>query len=484
MGRMMAGVAALMAGLMIAAGNADASPSRATAPAVRRPPNVILILADDLGYGDLGCYGQRRIATPNLDRMAREGVRFTDFYAGAPVCAPSRSVLMTGQDSGHTAVRGNATNDVQHLRPGDVTVASLLAGQGYATALFGKWGLGDVGSGALPMQKGFGQFYGYLNQSHAHNHWPTWLWDGDRQVALPNTIVSAGLSASGFPVGAAPPGGRRVYAEDQFRDRSLAFIEAHRDRPFFLFLSTVSPHANNEAGVIGEHGMEVPDQGRYARTGWPDSARSYAAMVSRLDDTVGRVMARITALGLQQNTILLFSSDKGAHAEGRNDPRFLHSSGSLRGIKRDVYEGGIRVPMIAWGPGLVPAGVVSRHVGSFADLLPTVAALNHVPVGQAVQGISIAPILTGKPAAQRNHDHLYWEFYERGGWQAARQGRWKAVRQPMLTGPIQLYDLSRDLGETRDVAARHPAVVARMAAIMAADHVPDPHWQVVGKPDD
>ncbi len=474
-----------LAGVMLAANGAGAAPAPANGRGTAaRPPNIVLILADDLGYGDLGCYGQRRIATPNLDRMAREGIRFTDFYAGAPVCAPSRSVLLTGQDGGHTPVRGNATNEIQHLRPGDVSVASLLARQGYATALFGKWGLGDVGSGTLPGEQGFGSFYGYLNQSHAHNHWPTWLWDGTRRVGLPNTIVSAGTSASGFPVGAAPPGGRRVYAEDLFRDRSLAFIEANRAWPFFLFLSTVSPHANNESGAIGEHGMEVPDQGRYARENWPDGARSYAAMVTRLDDTVGRVMAKLTALGIERNTILLFSSDNGVHAEGRNDPRFFTSSGPLRGIKRDVYEGGIRVPTIAWGPGLVPAGIVSHHIGSFADLLPTAAALNHVPVGRATQGVSLAPTLLGRPRQQRVHDHLYWEFYERGGWQAARQGRWKAVRQPMLTGPVQLYDLSRDIGEQRDVAARHPRIVARMTAVMAQAHVPDPRWKVVGKATD
>ena len=470
-------LAALLAGC--ASSLPVAAPARqATVRAATDRPNIILILADDLGYGDLGAFGQTRIATPHLDRMAAEGLRLTQFYTGAPVCAPSRAVLMTGQHTGHAAVRGNASNDIQQLRRTDETVADVLHRAGYRTALFGKWGLGDAETTSQPGDHGFDEFYGFLNQSHAHNHYPDFLWDGRHRDPLPNVVVSRGLSASGFPVGAARPEDRKVFADDLFRSRALGFIAQNVDQPFFLFLSSILPHANNEANVVGTHGMEIGSYGRCADETWPDTAKGYAAMVSHLDETVGMVMAQVRDLGIADNTIVIFTSDNGPHAEGGNDPAFLNSSGPLRGIKRDVYEGGVRAPTIVWGAGLVGPGHTSNLLGYFGDFLPTVAELAGVRAGPT-DGISLAPLLRGQAGEQLQHDHLYWEFYERGGWQAVRAGRWKAVRQPMLTGPIQLYDVEADISETQDVAKDHPDVVSRMHAIMEREHVNDPNWRVI-----
>jgi len=480
-GLIVGAIAALLSGCATVPDRVAPSSQIAVRPATDRP-NIIVILADDLGYGDLGAFGQRRIATPNLDRMAAEGLRLTQFYTGAPVCAPSRAVLMTGQHTGHVAVRGNASNDIQQLRATDQTIASVLHRVGYRTALFGKWGLGDEGTASQPDDHGFDQFYGFLNQSHAHNHYPDFLWDGRRKSPLPNVVVTKGLSASGFPVGATRPEDRRVFADDVFRRRSLDFITQNRDRPFLLFLSSILPHANNESYVVGTHGMEIGSYGRYAREPWPDTAKGYAAMVSHLDDTVGAVMARVRELGIADNTIIIFTSDNGPHAEGGNDPRFLRSSGDLRGIKRDVYEGGVRAPTIVWGPGQIRGGRSSGILGYFGDVMPTLAQLAGASSPREHDGISLVPLLRGQLRAQRRHDHLYWEFYERGGWQAVRAGRWKAVRQPMLTGPIQLYDLESDISETKDRAAEHPAIVARMRSIMADEHVDNPNWRPVGIP--
>ena len=443
----------------------------------QRAPNIIFILADDLGYGDVGAYGQQEIATPNIDRMAAEGIRFTDFYAGAPVCAPSRSVLMTGLHTGHTSVRGNSTNDIQQLRPSEKTVAQVLKEAGYTTALIGKWGLGDEGTAAQPNDKGFDSFFGYLNQSHAHNHYPDFLWSDKTRVPLGNKVVVKGLSGSGFPFGATPLADRKAYAGDLFRDRALDFIDANKGRRFFLYLSLVSPHANNEHAVTGTNAMEVPSLGPYADKPWPETAKGYAAMVGHVDDTVGRVMQKLKALGIEDDTIVIFTSDNGSHAEGENDPAFLKSSGPLRGIKRDLYEGGIRVPFIVWGPGLVQGGRTSDHVGYFADFLPTAAQLARTRA-PASDGRSFANLIGGRSAPR--HEALYWEFYEKGSGQAVRMGQWKAIRHPMLTGPIQLYDLSKDIGETRDVAWQRPDLVKRAMAIMEREHTPDPRWKVSG----
>jgi arylsulfatase A-like enzyme len=444
-----------------------------------RPPNIVLVLADDLGYGELGVYGQRLIKTPRLDRMAAEGMRFRQFYAGTSVCAPSRGVLMTGRHTGHAVVRGNAGNDIQTLGPNDITVAKVLKRAGYATALVGKWGLGDQGNTGHPNDHGFDFFYGYMNQVHAHNYYPEFLWRNRAKEPLDNVVQRTGLSPAKLFEGAGYATRKVQYSHDLIVDEALGWIEAQKDRPFFVYLAATIPHANNEATKALGDGLEVPDYGEYAARDWPAPAKAQAAMVSRLDRDVGRLLDRLAALGLERSTVVMFSSDNGPHNEGGHDPTLFAPNGPLRGYKRALYEGGIRVPLIVRWPGTTPAGAVSEHVGYFGDFMTTAAELAGV-APPASDGISFAPTIAGRPAAQRNHDHLYWEFYEQGGRQAVRFGNWKAVRQPMRTGPIELFDLASDLGEARDVAADHPNEVARAAALMQQAHVPNPIWKVRG----
>lgn len=449
-----------------------------------RPPNIVFILADDFGYGDLGSYGQKIIATPYLDRLAAEGIRFTQFYAGNTVCAPSRSVLMTGRHMGHTTVRGNAGARgliAQTLNPDDVTFATLLKQAGYATGLVGKWGLGESDSTGAPWRHGFDYFFGFLNQTHAHNHFPDHLWRYDARspqaglrVALQNDLV---------PLGSAPGAGyatkRLEYANDLFFNEARAFVERHRAQPFLLFLSLTVPHANNErARALGD-GQEVPDYGGYAQMPWKDALKGQAAMITRMDAGVGKIMEQLRALGLDENTVVLFSSDNGPHREGGPDyaPEFFDASGPLRGIKRDLTEGGIRVPFIVRWPGVVAPGQVSPHVGYFGDLLATFADLAGTAVGGTHDGHSLVPLLRGQPERQGRHDYLYWEFYERTFRQAVLfEGRWKGIRAQMDDRTFELYDLHEDLGETHNLAAAHPDLVKRLAAVMAEAHVPNAHW--------
>ncbi len=446
------------------------------------PPNIIVILADDLGYGDLGCYGQKRIETPKIDRLAKEGMRFTDFYAGCTVCAPSRCVLMTGKHMGHCWVRGNAGQQnrlIQCLREEDVTVAEVLRQAGYATALCGKWGLGEEGTAGVPTKQGFDHFFGYLNQHHAHNYYPAYLFRGEQRVPLKNIVPGEGDFGSGVA-------SKKVeYSSDLITSEALQWIDArakaHPDQPFFLYFAATLPHANNEGG---KEGMEVPDLGQYANTDWPPAQKAHAAMISRLDRDVGRLMEKLTTLGIDDNTLVLFSSDNGPHREGGNDPDFNDSNGPLRGIKRDLTEGGIRVPFIARWPGHIQAGSTSDFVGNFADMLPTLADLAAVPQSDLpakLDGLSIAPTLAGRTNEQKQHDYLYWAFYERGGAQAARKGKWKAVEQP-LRSPVRLYDLATDIGEEHDLAAEHPEIVASLNAAMKAAYEPNENWKFPDSP--
>jgi len=445
-----------------------------------QPPNLIFIMADDLGYGDLGCYGQRLIRTPRLDRMAREGMRFTQFYAGCTVCAPSRSVLMTGQHMGHTYVRGNAGRDVsiQSLRPEDVTVAEVLKQAGYATALCGKWGLGDdtPGNTGLPNDQGFDFFYGYLNQVHAHNYYPEFLWRNREKVLLRNKVVRAKRAYGAFRGGHAVE--RVDYSHDLVMQQALQFVRDHRKRPFFLYLALTIPHANNEGTRATGNGQEVPDLGPYADRPWKEPDKGYAAMVTRMDGDVGRLLDLLHELGIDRRTLVIFTSDNGPQREGGQDPELFDSNGPLRGMKRDLYEGGIRVPTLAWWPGTVPAGSVSDHIGYFGDWMATAAELAGTRPPEAVDSISFVPTLRGRRQQQRQHEYLYWEFYERGGKQAVRAGKWKAIRKPMFHGRTELYDLSRDPGETTDLARQHPDVVRRLEKLMDQAHVDNPNWKV------
>jgi len=322
------------------------------AAAAQTGPNIIFILADDLGYGDLSCYGQRKFKTPNIDRLAAEGMRFTQYYAGSTVCAPSRSALMTGQHTGHTRIRGNARHP---LLPEDVTVAEVLKSARYKTALIGKWGLGEAGTTGVPNRQGFDYFFGYLNQRHAHNYYPTFLWRNEERIKLRNVVPDEDNEGAGNSTN------RVDYTHDLMAEESLKFIEQNRRGPFFLYLAFTIPHANNEAGKMG---MEVPDLGEFGNNDWPDQEKAKAAMIARMDRDVGRLMALLKKLGIDDKTLVFFTSDNGPHREGGADPDFFDSNGPLRGIKRDMYEGGIRVPMIARWPKRIKARAERSGMGS------------------------------------------------------------------------------------------------------------------------
>jgi arylsulfatase A-like enzyme len=436
---------------------------------LKEHPNIVFIMADDLGYGDVGCYGQQQLRTPNIDRLAAEGRKFTDFYAGSTVCAPSRCVLMTGLHTGHCYIRGNGKIN---LRPSDVTVAEVLKKAGYATGAFGKWGIGHEGSPGIPTRQGFDEFFGYLDQHHAHNYYPSFLIHNGKRVMLKNVVPGEGTYGQGVA-------SKKVeYSHNLIAEASLKFIDEHKEGPFFLYLPWTLPHANNEAR---NKGMEVPDLGIYKDKNWPEAQKGTAAMISLLDADVGRVLARLKKHGLDEKTIVFFTSDNGPHNEGGNKAAFFDSNGPLRGTKRDLYDGGVRVPMIVRWPSKVQAGSTSNYVGYFADVLPTLAALAGVKPPQGLDGISFVPAILGE-GQQKQHEYLYWEFYERGSKQGVRLGSWKGIRMPMTTGPIELYDLKTDLGETKDVAKEHPDVVARIKAIMDEAHVPSALWKVRGKP--
>jgi uncharacterized sulfatase len=458
--------------------------SQAVKPQAKKRPNIVFILADDLGYGDLGCYGQQLIETPRLDQMAAEGLRFTDFYAGNTVCAPSRCVLMTGRHMGHVHVRGNAGGpdmSIQSLRDEDVTVAEVLKSAGYTTGLCGKWGLGDDAPGGLaglPRNQGFDFFYGYLNQVHAHNYYPEFLWRNDEKVRLGNVVQQVDRAYGAFRGGWATQ--RVDYSHDLVTRQALEFVRTHakEESPFFLYLALTIPHANNEGTRGTGNGQEVPDYGIYADRDWPDQDKGQAAMITRMDSDVGRLLDLLKELGIDDNTVVMFSSDNGPHNEGGHDPARFNPSGPLRGMKRDLTEGGVRVPMIVRWPGKTPAGNESAHVGYFGDVMATVAELSGSTAPADIDSVSFVPTITGQPDAQQQHKYLYWEFYEQGGKQAVRSGKWKAVRMPWMSGKTQLYDLSQDIGETTDLAEQHPDEVRRMESIMAEAHQPHPNWTV------
>ncbi len=447
-----------------------------------RPPNVIYILADDLGYGDLGCYGQMKFATPNIDRLAREGMRFTSFYSGNTVCAPSRSALLTGQHTGHTPVRGNAEIFPEGQEPmpaSAITLPEVLHGAGYVSGAIGKWGLGFVGTEGDPQAQGFDRFFGYNCQRFAHRYYPPYLWEGKRQVFLPGNDMRT----------------KTTYAPDVLHAETLAFIRANRAKPFFLFVTTPIPHAELQVpddeilaqfkGRFPEKpfsGRKFPEWGGGADYG-PDASpggyasqpmplATFAAMVTRLDRHVGEIMALVDELGLAEQTLIMFTSDNGPHVEGGHDPDFFDSNGPLRGYKRDMYEGGIRVPMIARWPGRIAAG---RQVDTpFAawDILPTFAELAGVPAPAGIDGLSLVPTLLGRPG-QQQHEYFYWEFPERGPSRAVRAGDWKAVH--IYAGAdhpetFELFNLANDLGETRNVSAEQPLITERLRRYMAEAH--------------
>ncbi|MDB6069049.1 MAG: sulfatase [Verrucomicrobiales bacterium] len=444
-------------------------------------PSILLILADDMGYGELGCYGQEKIRTPHLDRMAAEGMRFTRFYAGCTVCAPSRSVLMTGLHTGHTPVRGNAGKGnvaAQTLPAGTVTVPGLLKTAGFRTGLIGKWGLGDAPDGpGHPLKQGFGSFFGYLDQTHAHNHYPDFLWRDSTRVPLKNDLVAMGNEGAGYSKN------RVEYSDDLFAAEAEKFIrDGDRSRPFFLFLSLVVPHANNERNRALGVGTEVPDFGPYAEEPWSEAHKGQAASITRMDGYVGRLRDVLRETGQDRNTLILFSSDNGPHAEGGNQPRFFNASGGFRGIKRELTEGGIRVPLIACLPGGIAPGQTSGHVGYFGDLLATAADLSGVAVPPEHDSLSLVPVLGGT-ANSVERPWLYWEFHEGGTSQAVlMDGRWKAIRLKRRDAALQIYDVTQDPGEIRDLAADRPDIAARAEEILKTARTENPHWPLSDGP--
>lgn len=440
------------------------------APPAPKKPNIVFILADDLGYAELGCYGQKKIRTPCLDRMAKQGMRFTHHYAGAPVCAPSRCCLMTGRHGGHAWIRDNREVKPEGQAPlaeQEITVAKLLQQQGYVTAAIGKWGLGPPGSEGDPLKHGFDFFFGYNCQRHAHSHYPTYLWRNDKRMELKDNDGKTG----------------KLYSHDLLEAEALTFIRAHKDRPFFLYVPFIIPHVAIQVpdDALAEYQGKWDDPAYDGKKGYlphPAPRAGYAAMVSRMDRSVGRILDQLKELGLDEQTLVLFSSDNGPTHDGvgGSDSKFFESAGPFRGLKGSVYEGGMRVPLIARWPGTTKPGGVSTLPCYFPDVLPTLlevaGAAGAIPRG--IDGVSLAPTLVGQPEKQAKHEYLFWEFAGYGGQQAVRVGDWKGVRQGLHKGniKIELYDLKDDPGETRDVAAQQPEMVARIEKILRAGRTP------------
>jgi arylsulfatase A len=450
-------------------------------------PNIIYILADDLGYGDLGCYGQQTIRTPHLDTLAANGMRFTQHYAGAPVCAPSRAILMTGRDAGHARVRGNYEVGKYGFGAGlelldeDVTVAEVLKKRGYKTGLVGKWGMGVAGTTGEPNKQGFDYFYGFYNQAHAHYQYPDYLFRNGNRIEIEENKNN----------------GRKAYTNDLFTKEAMGFVNQNEKKPFFLYLAYTTPHAellvpndtifNSYKGRFDEKpytlsaqgGSNKPDNfGAYNDQAYPKAA--YAASITHLDSCIGKLIAYLKEKGLYENTLIVFSSDNGPAKEGGADPAFFKSAGILRGQKRDVYEGGIRVPMIVGGWSKIPKGTTSDHACGFQDILTTLADLSgkKLKKGFNTEGVSFYPTLVGKAQKQQKHEYLYWEFHEnKTSDQALLWGKWKAIRHDPQ-GKLELYDLSIDPSETTDVAEKNGDIVQKLDALMKTARVTHPLWSL------
>lgn len=455
---------------------------QAAAPAKeKKTPNVVFIIADDLGYGDLSCYGQEKFQTPNIDRLALEGMRFTQCYSGTTVSAPSRACLMTGLHSGHAPIRGNQEVEPEgqmSLPAGINSIFQIFKTAGYTTGCFGKWGLGAPEAEGDPNKQGVDDFFGYNCQLLAHNYYADHLWDNGKRVELTDNYN----------------GGFGTYTQDLIHERGLQFLDKNKDKPFFLFLPYVIPHAElivPEDSIIQKFRGKYPekpfkgcDSGPMYRKGGYCSQKepraTFAAMVYRLDVYVGQVVAKLKELGLYENTIIVFCSDNGPHMEGGADPVFFNGNGIFRGYKRDVYEGGIRVPFIVGWPGVVKQGQTD-FMCSFWDMLPTFAQMTGVKVKDRIDGISLMPLLTGK-GKQKEHDHFYFEFQEAGGRQAVRKGDWKLVRLHASKGDqsvLELYNLAADPSENHNLAAERPEKVKELFALMEEDHVYDPNWPLL-----
>ena len=447
-------------------------------------PNIVFIMADDLGYGDLGAYGQVKIETKHIDSLASSGMKFDNFYAGTSVCAPSRSSLMTGQHTGHTYIRGNKEIEPEGQQPLDdsvQTIAMLLQKAGYTTGAFGKWGLGMVGTTGAPDRKGFDEFYGYNCQRQSHRYYPTHLWHNTQRIEFDGN----GLMAQG------------EYAPALIQERTLAFIDANKDKPFFLYVPTVLPHAElagpedeyykQYAQKFDEKPYRGNDYGSKATVPGYNSVEKphamYASMVSRMDAYVGQIVERLRRNNLLDNTIIIFTSDNGAHKEGGADPNFFNSSGGLRGTKRDLYEGGIKTPFIAYWPSKIAKGKTSNYLGAFWDIMPTLADLAKTDHPRYTDGISFVPTLLGNSKKQKQHDYLYWEFHEDGGRQAVRKGDWKLILQKVMSGSptMELYNLKKDPKEQHNIAIDNPKKVMELRSLIEKAHVESSIFPLITK---
>lgn len=424
-------------------------------------PNLVFIMADDQGIGEVGCYGSKVIATPNIDRLAAEGMKFTRAYSGSAVCAPTRCVLMTGLHTGHSTRRANQSkNGLIYLAPEEITVAEKLKEAGYATGGFGKWGLGNPGTTGVPEKQGFDLWYGYYDQVHAHKYFPAFLVRNSIEEPLEGNLRAEKEAA---------PNEARDYSVDLILAETLRFVETHKDRPFFCYAAWTLPHGRYEVPAIAPEFAEKP---------WPEGVKAHATMLQRLDQDVGTLMRKLEELGLDENTLVIYTSDNGADGPGRAT---FNGSGGLRGLKRHLHEGGIRAPFIARWPGRIQAGSTSDLLTSHVDWMATACELAGVTPPKT-DGISIVPTLLGQPQTAR-HEHLYWEIYEGPAkfQQAVRLDGWKGYRTA-LQGPLELYDLAKDPAETTDIAAHHPEVVKRVEAVMAAEHVRNPNWDPIETP--
>jgi len=440
-------------------------------------PNIILIVADDLGYADLGCYGQQKTETPNIDALAKQGLRFTQFYAGTTVCAPSRASLLTGLHTGHTAVRGNKGFEPEGQYPlpdSVITIANILHNHGYATAAFGKWGLGYITTPGDPNKKGFEQFFGYNCQSLAHNYFPDHLWNNHDRIDFPENTDS-----------------NAVYSADYIHAHAMQFLQQQHDKPFFLFLpytlphgDVIAPHDSTYNYYIGKFnetpvkpGPPKNDGEKHRFEPYPHAA--FATMVARLDRYTADILKTIKEKGIEENTLVIFTSDNGPHRENGGDPDFFNNHGILRGIKRDLYEGGIRVPFIAYWKGKILPGTTEQPA-AFYDLYPLFEKLAGIPVNSNIDGISILPLLTGKK--QPRHDYFYWEFHENGGRQAVRWKNWKAVKLNVnkdANAAVELYNLATDPSEKNNVASKYPVIAKQLDIMIKKSHRPDKNWPLL-----
>ena len=432
--------------------------------------NVVYILADDLGYGDLSILGQSNFETPHIDSLARKGMIFTDHYSGSTVCAPSRASLLSGLHTGHAPVRGNLEWQPEGQYPmpeGTFIIPQMLKRAGYISGIFGKWGLGAPKTASEPLSMGFDRFYGYNCQRIAHHYYPYFLWDDDSLEVLWDNF--------GMETG--------TYAPDLIHQEALEFIETNKDRPFFCYYAIIQPHAEMfaqeeymnkyrgkflpESSYVGTD--DGPDFRKHAYGSQPEAHAAFAAMVNCIDDYVGDIVAKLEALGIAEDTLIIFTSDNGPHAEAGHNPVYFNSNGPFKGRKRDLYEGGIRVPMIANWPGTIAAGSTTGHVSAFWDVFPTLAEISDQTMPGNLDGLSFLPTLLGEKG-QANHEYLYWEFHEKKGRQAVRKGKWKGVRYDVSISPdspIELYDLSADPGESRNLAQKHPELAVELSDLMA-----------------